>query len=151
MLETGGVGGVARNGNGYVFQLHNRNAFGNVICAVAFNFRSRAVGERYAVNYLNRFGIGVETRSAIGKAVNSRNYIRRVLAESVKDNSKGLYAYFVCVFCNLDCAFRRREGFVTCQKAEAIGFFGKEHRAKIAVTEADLSVFRNRAGDTEAL
>ena len=35
VLEAGGIGGVAGDGNGNVFKLHNGNAFGNGICAVA--------------------------------------------------------------------------------------------------------------------
>ena len=86
MLETRGVGGVARNRNGNVFHLHNGNAFGYVIRAVAFYFCSRSVGESYAVGNFYGFGVRIEFGLAVGKTVYSRNYISRVFAETVQYN-----------------------------------------------------------------
>ena len=43
MLEAGRVGGVAGNGNPYLFKLHYSNALGNVIRTVALNGCARAL------------------------------------------------------------------------------------------------------------
>ena len=37
------------------------------------------------------------------------------------------------------------------EEAEALGLFAQQHRSQVAVPEADLAVFRHRAGDTERL
>ncbi len=117
-----------------MFELHNGNAFGHVIRAVALNLSSGTVGESNGVNRLNRFGVGVELRSYVSEAVYSRNDISRVLAQAVEDNAQGLNPYFVGVFGNLYCAFRRGKAFVSRKEAEAVGFFGKEHSTEISVS-----------------
>ena len=43
VLETSGVGGVACDGDVNVFKTHNRNAFGDVVCAVNSDCRALAV------------------------------------------------------------------------------------------------------------
>ena len=40
---------------------------------------------------------------------------------------------------------------MSCQKAEAVGFLRKQHGAQVAVAEAHLAVFGNRAGNAESL
>ena len=40
---------------------------------------------------------------------------------------------------------------MTCEEAEALGLFGEEHLAKVAVAKANLAVFGNGAGDAEGL
>ncbi len=40
---------------------------------------------------------------------------------------------------------------MSCQEAEALCLLGKEHLAQVAVTQANLTVFSNRAGDAERL
>lgn len=79
------------------------------------------------------------------------DYISRVFAETVKNNAQGLNSYLICVKSNFNSALSRCEGFVTCQEAEALGFFRKEHFTEVAVTETDLAVFGNGAGNTEGL
>ena len=43
VLEAGRVGGVAGNGNAYLFKLHYSNALGNIIRTVALNGCARAL------------------------------------------------------------------------------------------------------------
>ena len=129
----------------------SRNAFGNVIHAVALDLGAGTVRIRDFLRDRDRLRIGIEHRLAVGEPVDTGDDERRVLAETVQDNAQGLFADLVRVHCNGDRALSRREGLVTCEEAEAIRLLGKEHFAKIAVSETDLAVFRDRPGDAEGL
>ena len=41
------------------------------------------------------------------------------------------------------------EGLVTCEEAEALCLFRKEHFTEVTVADTNLTVFSNRTGDTE--
>ena len=151
VLEACRVGGVAGDGNAHVFELHDGNAFRNVIRAVAANIRTGTVGECLFGNYLDGFGIRIEFGFDIGETVDSGNDISCVLAETVEYNAKRLYANLVCVQRDLDGAFCGGKGFVAGEEAEAARFFGKEPLAEVAVAETDLAVFGNGAGNAEGL
>ena len=97
MLESCRVGGVAGDGYANIFKLHDSNAFGNVVSAVALNSSSRTVGICGFGNYLNFFSVGVEFGLNICKAVDSGDDESSVLAETVEDNAEGLYSDLVCV------------------------------------------------------
>ena len=151
VLEARGVGGVAGDGYRYVFHLHDGDAFGNAVCAVALYLGPAAFGEGDGVGDLYRFGVGVELRPAIGETVDAGDDVGRILAKTVEYYAKGLYAHLVGVFGYLYGTLCGGEGFVPRKEAEAVGVFMQEHGAEIAVAEADLPVFGYRTGNAETL
>ena len=60
VLEAGGVGGVTGDGNANVLQLHDSNALGNVVGAVALNVCTGTLGVSLLVNDLDFLGEGIE-------------------------------------------------------------------------------------------
>ena len=112
MLEPGGVGGVAGDGNADFLQLHDGNAFGNVIRAIAFYICTGAVGEGFLADNFDFLGVGVKLGFHIGEAVDAGNDISRVFAQAVQDNPQGFFPDFVGVQGDFDSAFRSREGLV---------------------------------------
>lgn len=151
VLEAGRVGGVAGDGNADVLKLHDSHALGNVVCAVALDVRSRTVGISLLLGDGDGLGVGIELRLAVCEAVDAGDYHRSVLAEAVEDNSQGLGSDLVCVEGYFDSALSGGEALVTCEEAEALCLLGEEHLAEVAVTEADLAVFGDGAGDAERL
>lgn len=90
---------------------------------------------------------GDDAQTAYDKSVGT--YGR--FAEAVEDNSQGLCPDLVCVEGYFDSALSGSEALVTCEEAEALCLLGEEHLAEVAVTEADLAVFGDGAGDAERL
>ena len=133
MLESRGIGGVARNGNADLFQLHDRHAFGNVVRAIAFDLCAGTVGKRLFVDHIHRFRRMIERRFHIGKAVDSRNNIRRVFSKTVQNNPQGIFSDFIRVLSDRNSAFGGGKRFVPREEAEAFRFFGKEHGTEISV------------------
>ena len=151
MLESGGVGGVTGNRNADVLQLHDRNALGNVVRTVALDCRAGTVRERLGLHDLDRLGVGVELGLAVGETVDAGDDVSRILAKTVQNHAQGLLAHLVRVQCDLDRALCRRKGLVSREEAEALGLLGEKHFAEVAVSQTDLAVLRNRAGNAEAL
>ncbi|CAK7016247.1 MAG: hypothetical protein DELT_03255 [Desulfovibrio sp.] len=130
---------------------HDRHTLVYVIRAVAANLCPVAFRIFGFGNDIELAGGIVIIRLNIGKAVDARNNLRRVLAKAVEDNLQVLLAYLVRRLGDTDCAFRRRKGFVPREEAEASCFFLEQHRREVAVPKADKALFRNRAGDAERL
>ena len=151
MLEAGRVRGVARNGHAHVLELHDRDAFRNVVRTVATDVRTGALGERLLLDDLDLLGLRVEDGLAVGEAVDARDDVRGVLAETVQDDLKVGLTDLVRVEGDLDRAFSRGEGLVTREEREALGVVIEEHRAEVAVSAADLTVLGDGAGNAERL
>ncbi len=90
MLEACRVGGVSGDGYADLLKLHDRNALGNVIGAVAADSRTGTVGVSGLADDLDFLGVGIELGLYIGEAVDSRNNEGCVLSETVKDNAERL-------------------------------------------------------------
>ena len=73
VLESGGVGGISRDGNVHAFMLHNRNAFPYVVRAVATYFCLFAVGVSDGVYNLKLAREIVVFGLDVGKAVDAGN------------------------------------------------------------------------------
>ena len=151
MLEARGVGGIARDGDAHLLQLHDRNAFGDVVRAIALDLCAGTVRIGDLVGDGNRLRIGIKHRFAIGEAVDAGDDERRVLAKAVEDDAQRVLTDLIRVHGNGNRALCRREGLVSREEAEAVRLLGKEHLAQIAVAETDLSVLGDRAGDAERL
>ena len=83
MLEAGGVGGVAGDGNADLLQLHDGDAFGNVVRAVALDVRTGAVGVGLLADDLDFLGVGVKLGLDVGEAVDAGDDEGGVLAQAV--------------------------------------------------------------------
>ncbi len=151
VLESGGVGGVTGDGNAYVLKLHDSNALGNVVGAIALNVSAGTLGECLLFENGNSLGVRIKCSLYIGKAVDAGDDVCCILAQTVEDNAQGLGANLVCIERDLNSTLCSCKGLVTCQEAEALGLLGEEHLAQVAVAKTNLAVFSNRAGNAEAL
>ena len=151
MLESRGIGGVARDGNVHVLVSHDGDAFVDVVAAVALDLGAVAVRIRRFLDDIQLARVIIVLGLHIGEAVDPRNDESRVLAETVQNDFKRGLSDLVRRFGDTDGAFRRRERFVPREKTETFGFFGKEHRREVAVAETDLALIRDRTGNTETL
>ena len=151
MLETGGVGGVARDGDVNVFEAHYRNALGDIVRAVNAHRRALAFGVGGFLDDFDFARVIVHLGLHIGEAVDAADDEGRVLAEPVEYDFEGLFADFVCGLRDADCTFRRGERLVTREERKALGFLSQKHCGEVAVPEADRALFRNGAGDAETL
>ena len=104
--------------------------------------------KRFLLTTLSLFGVGIEFGLNIGEAVDSGDDESSVLAETVEDNAERSL-YLPCLrFCAMpDSAFGSCEGFVTCEEAEALCIFAEKHCCEVAVSETDLAVFGDGAGN----
>ena len=154
MLETCRVGGVTSDGNVYAFLPHDCNAFGNVICTVAVYLCTGAVcvlGVALAEYFLDFAGVVVHFGFYISEAVYTCDDLCSVLAQTVQDNTQRFLTNLVCLFSDTDRTFCGSEGFVTCQKCEALGVFFQQHLAQITVAQTNLSLVSNRTRNAECL
>ena len=83
MLEAGGVGGVAGDGNTHILQLHDGHAFRHVVCAVALDGRAGALGIGLFGDDFDRLCIGVKLGFHIGEAVDAGDDEGGVFAQAV--------------------------------------------------------------------
>ena len=157
VLEAGRVGGVAGDGNIRVLVPHDGHALANVVRAVAANLCALAAGIRGLTHdgqrmvFLHVGGEVIVLGLHIGEAVDAADNHGRILAQAVEDHAQRLGAHLVRVQRDLDRALGRREGLVTSEESEALGVFIQQHRAEVAVAEADLALIGDRAGDAERL
>ena len=151
VLEAGGIGGVAGDGDVNVLEAHDGDAFGDVVGAVDTDCRALALGVGSLFDDLDFAGVVVHLGLHIGEAVDAADDVRRILSEPVEDDLEGLFADFVGGLCDADGAFRGGEGLVTREEREALGLFSKEHCCEVAVPETDGALLRDGTGDAEAL
>ena len=151
MLEAGGVGGVACDGNVDALGVHDGDAFADVIRAVAANIGALTLGVADLSDNRELTGEVIELGLNIGEAVDAGDDLRGVLAQTVENDAQRLLAGLVGVLHDTDGALCGGEGFVTGEEGEALGLLAQQHRAEIAVTETDLAVFGNAAVDAEGL
>ena len=122
VLEAGGVGGVAGDGNVNALSLHDCNAFENVVRAVALHLCLLTVGVRCFADYVELAGVEVILRLHISEAVDAGNDHGGILAEAVEDNAKGLFANLVCRTRDADCAFSGCERLMAGKESKALCF-----------------------------
>ena len=151
MLEAGRVGGVAGDGNIYLFHLHNRYAFLYVVAAEASNLRLISIGESNLANYGQLAGEVVIFGFHIGKAVDSGNDVSCILAQTIEDDAQRGFSCFIGGSCDTDCTLSSCKGFVTCQEAETVGLFPQQHCAQVTMSQTYLAVFCNRSRHAECL
>ena len=113
MLETCRIGRVACDGNVDVFLPHDRDAFSDVVCAVAADLASVAVAVGRFFRDLEFACLIVEFRRNVREAVDSGNDLRGVFSETVQDNAQRFFTSLVGVFRDTDRAFRGCEAFVS--------------------------------------
>ena len=151
MLETGGVGGVAGDRNVNILMLHDCNAFENVVGAVNLDLCLFAGGVRNFSHDVEFVGVEIVIGFNIGEAVDTGDDESRIFAETVEDNTERSLSYFICGSCDADSTFGSCEGFVTCEEAEALCIIAEKHCCEVAVSETDLAVFGDGAGNGESL
>src|SRR5699024_2416586 len=95
MLEAGRVGRVAGDGNVNLLQLHNGNAFLNVVAAVAFYLGFVAVRESNLADDMQLTAEVVVLGLHIGEAVDSGNDVRCILAQTVEDDAQRRFSCLV--------------------------------------------------------
>ena len=151
MLEAGGVGGVTGDGNLNTLGLHDGNTLQNVVGAVALDSSALAVGVRNGLDDLQLAGGEVVVGLDIGEAVDTADDLGSVLAQAVQDDAQGLLANLVGGTGNADSALSGGEGLVAGEEGEAMGVLMQQHSAEVAVTQTDLALLSDRAGDGEGL
>ena len=151
MLEAGGVGGVARNGNVDLLEVHNGNAFTDVIRTVAADVGALAFGIADLADDLQLTGEVVKLSLYIGKAVDTGDDLSSVFSKTVENNAKRLFAHFVGIADNTDCAFSCCKGFMSCKESKALRLVAQKHSSQVAVANTDFAVVSYRTVNAEAL
>ena len=151
MLEAGGVGGVASDGNVHALVVHDGHALADVVSAEAADSRALAVGVLVLLDDLQLAGVVVKLGLHIGKAVDPGDDLRSVLAQAVQDDPQGFLTSLVGGAGNADGAFGGGKGLMTGQEGEALGLVPQQHGAQIAVTQTDLAILGDGAVDAESL
>ena len=90
MLDTGGVGGVAGDGDVNAFQMHDGNTFADIVSAVALDVCTLGLGVTDLTDHVDLTGSIVKLSLNIGKAVDTGDDLCSVLAQTVQDNAQGL-------------------------------------------------------------
>ena len=67
-----------------------------------------------------------------------------------KITRSGFYE-LVCLLCDTDRALSSSERFVSCEEAEAVGLFLKEHLTEVTMSKTYFSLVSNGTRDTESL
>ena len=91
MLETGGVGGVAGDGNVHALVVHDGNALADIVGTEAANGSPLAVRVLVLLDDLQLAGVVVELGLHIGKAVDPGDDLSGVLAQAVQNDPQGPY------------------------------------------------------------
>ena len=131
--------------------MHDGNALADVVSAVAADVGALALGVADLADDLQLAGVVVELGLDIGEAVDTGDDLGGVLAEAVQDDAQGVLTSLVGVLDDADSTFSGGEGLVAGEEAEALRLLGQEHRAQVAVAEADLAVVGDGAVDAEGL
>jgi len=151
VLETCRVGGVSCDRNVNAFFPHDRNAFTHVICTVAVYFGAQSVRVRNSLYFLKLACKVIILCLYIGKSIDSGDDLCSIFSKSVQDYTEWFFTYFVCFLCNTDCSLCCCEGLVSCQEAEAVCCFLKEHFSKVTVSKPYLTLISNGSRNTECL
>jgi len=151
MLEAGGVGGVAGDGDVDALLVHDGDALAHVVRAVAADAGALALGVADLADDLQLARVIVELGLDVGEAVDAGDDLGGVLAKSVQDDAQRGLARLVGVLDDADGAFGGREGLVAGEEAEALGVFTQQHGAEIAVAETDFAVLCDGTVDAEGL
>ena len=150
MLEADGVGGVAGDGALDVLLLHDGNALHDVVGAVALDSCALALGEGDLLDDGQGLRGDVVLGLHIGEAVDTGDDVSGVLAQAVQDDAQRSLADLVCGAGDADSTLSSGEGLVACQESEAGGVLAQQTSAQVAVTQTDLTLLSNRAGDGES-
>lgn len=102
-----------------MLQLHHLNGLFDAGIAVDLDIGALAVGESLFAQDLQRLGGMVKGGFHIGKAIKAGQCVAGILAQTIEDDTQGIFTDLIGAADNADAALRRREGFVTGQKAEA--------------------------------
>ena len=151
VLEAGGVGGVAGDGDVDALMVHDGNALADIVAAVAADVCTLALGVADLADDLQLAGIVIELGLDIGEAVDTGDDLSGVLAETVEDDAQRLLAGLVGVLDDTDGALCGGEGLVAGEEGEALGVVVEEHCGQIAVADTDLAVICDGAVKAEAL
>ena len=151
MLEAGGVGGVAGDGNIHALMMHDGNALTDIVSTEAADSSPLAIGILVLLDDFQLAGVVVELGLHIGEAVDAADDLGGVLAQSVEDDPQRLLARLVGVLHDADGALGGGEGLVAGQESEALALLAEEHSAQIAVPQTHLAVFGHGAVDAEGL
>ena len=151
MLEPGGVGGVAGDGDIHLLHLHDGDALQHIVGAVAPDLGTLPVGELHLPDHLQVAGGEVIVGLHVGEAVDAGDDVSGILAQAVEDDAQRLLAGLVGVAGDADGPLGGGEGFVAGQEAEALGLIPEEHRPQVAVAQAHLALLGDGTGDAEGL
>ena len=151
VLEAGGVGRVTRDRYVDILLPHDGYALAHVIGAVAAYLRTQTVRVGDGIYDLHLTGVVVELRLYICEAVDTRDDLGGVLAQTVEDHAQGVLAHAVCHLGDLDGALGCGERLVACEECEALGLLAQKTCGQITVTQTYLAVIGYRSGDAEGL
>ena len=103
-----------------LFQLHDRNAFQHVVCAVALHGSAVAVGVLDLLDDVQLTCFKIVIGLYVSKTVDAADDLCRVFAKAVQDDMKRLFAGLVCSAGNADSAFGGGKAFVPCKERKAL-------------------------------
>ena len=151
VLEAGGVGRVT--GDRYVDILfpHDCYALAYIVGTVAANLRTQTVRVGYRLHLLHFARVVIELGAYIREAVDTRDDLCCILAQTVQDNAQRVLTHAVGHFGDLDSALGSCERLVTCKEREALRILAQQTCCEVAVADTYLTVVGDRSCDAECL
>ena len=143
VLEAGRVGGVAGDGNINALELHDGDAFENVVSAVAADLCALAVGISYLADDLELAGEEIEFGLNISETVDSGDDVSSVLAETVEDNAELVGTNLVSHLSDLDSTLSSSVRLVTSKECEALCLLTEKTSCKVSVAKTNLTIISN--------
>src|SRR5699024_6922093 len=109
VLEAGGVGGVAGDGNVHLLQVHDGDALTDIVGAVAAHSCALALGVGNLADDVDLAGGVVKLGLHVGEAVDAGDDLCSILAQTVQDNPQGLGTGLVGILHDADGALSSSE------------------------------------------
>ena len=104
-----------------MFLPHDLHALANIIGTIAFDLGSLPCGIRGLGENIQRVGCIIHLRFHKGKAVNTGDNLRCILAQTIQNDAQRLGTYLIGLGCDTDGALCSRKGFMPGKKSKTFG------------------------------
>ena len=151
MLETSRVRGVTSDGNIYIFQMHDSNAFLYGISTIAFYVSTYTIAVFDFFNNIYFVSFEIIISYNISETIDTANDLSCVFTKTVQNNTQRVLTNFVSCLRDTDSTLSSSKGFMTSEECKALCILGKEHSTKVTMTKTYFTMVSNGTWYTESL